>query len=345
MKAILFKDIEKIELGKKEIPKINNSNEVLIKINSSGICGTDLRIFNGTFNAKKDVTLGHEAVGVVEEVGSKVTKFTKKDRVIIDPTLFDSDCYYCNRGKFNLCDNKVGKEVGVDMDGSFAEYIIMPDNFVYKIPDNMSFDKALLVEPLACVLSNARACNLSVEDSVVILGAGPIGLVFAMVAQKVAKNLTIVEKNSYRIEFAKKIFDNVLDSSDRSYKDIVKSINNNRKPNLVVDTTGVLLEDALEIVDKGGRIVLMGFNSKYRANISPLYITNNAIQIIGAGDYNSVFSEAIALAENYELETLITHKLSLEEYEKAFSMLMGYNINTKEPVEGNAMKIAFSFEE
>ncbi len=344
MKALLFKDIEEIELKEKEIPKVSNSNDVLIKIHSSGICGTDLRIFSGTFNAKKGVVLGHEAVGVVEEVGNKVTKFKKNDRVIIDPTLFDSDCYYCNRGKFNLCDNKAGKEVGVDMDGSFAEYIVMPDNFVYKIPDSMSFDKAVLVEPLACVLNNIRACNLSVEDSVVILGAGPIGLVFAIVAQKVAKNITIVEKDKYRIEFAKQFCDNVIDSSDENYKDKIKSINNNRKANLVVDVTGVLLEESLQIVDKGGRIVLMGFNSKYRANISPLYITNNAIQIIGAGDYNSVFAEAIDLAENYELEKLITHKMPLEEYEKALSMLVGYNINTKEPVERHAMKIAFNFE-
>lgn len=78
MKALLFKDIEEIELKEKEIPKVSNSNDVLIKIHISGICGTDLRIFSGTFNAKKGVVLGHEAVGVVEEVGNKVTKFKKK---------------------------------------------------------------------------------------------------------------------------------------------------------------------------------------------------------------------------------------------------------------------------
>ncbi|WP_143315620.1 alcohol dehydrogenase catalytic domain-containing protein [Clostridium sp. HBUAS56017] len=339
MKAIVYKGSNSVNCEYRKEPKINKSTDVIVKITLTGVCGTDLRIYSGNFPGAKDVVLGHEAIGNIEEIGKDVTTIKVGDRVVIDPTLFDGKCYYCQKGFHNLCDNKANTETGVDKDGTFAEYIVMPEDFVYLLPDTISDDRAVLIEPLTCVLNNLEALKLAFDDKLVILGGGPIGTLFAMVAEKMALKTVIVEKRPERLNFLRNILSNseVVDANDKNYIDgIVKKFG--RKPNAVVDATGCLFEEALELVDKGGRIVLMGFNSNYKATISPLYITNNAITIIGAGDYNNMFIRAIDMAENIDLEKLITHRFKLSEAEDAFKILVGEkNVSDKNEI----MKVVF----
>ncbi|WP_162300634.1 zinc-dependent alcohol dehydrogenase [Anaerosacchariphilus polymeriproducens] len=321
MKSIVFKEKNVIAVEEREKPKVIKDNDVIIKIILTGICGTDLRIFTGNFNGDKGVILGHEAIGWVETIGSSVTTVKPGDRVLIDPTLFDGSCYYCKRGQHNLCDNKAKTETGVDKDGTFAEYIVMPEEFVYLLPDDISDERAVLIEPLACVLNNLEAASIEFDDNVVILGGGPIGTIFAMLSEKYALSTTIVEKRPERINFLKKILMNteVVNANDQDYLERISG--RKRKPSVVVDATGMMLEEAIQIVSKGGTVVAMGFNSTYRATISPLYLTNNAIKIVGAGDYNNMFVRAIDLAQNVKLESLITHTYSLDQAEEAFQIL------------------------
>lgn len=340
MKSIVFKGKNIIGVEEREKPEISKANDVIIKISLTGICGTDLRIFTGNFNGDKGVILGHEAIGWVESIGSSVTTVKPGDRVLIDPTLFDGTCYYCKKGFHNLCDNKAKTETGVDKDGTFAEYIVMPEEFVYLLPDNISDERAVLIEPLACVLNNMDAASLKFDDNVVVLGGGPIGTIFAMLSEKYALSTIIVEKRSERINFLKKILKNteVVNANEKDY--LEKIAGRKRKPSVVVDATGMMLEEAIQIVSKGGTVVAMGFNSTYRATISPLYLTNNAIKIIGAGDYNNIFVRAIDLAQNVELESLITHIYSLDQAEEAFHLLT--NSNDSEDL---VMKVVFKVSE
>lgn len=322
MKALVYKQTQKLAIEDRPKPSIIQADDVIVKIISTGICGTDRNIYLGRFKARENVILGHESVGIIEEIGNKVTKFTKGDRVIINPTLHCGRCDRCRRGEINLCENKSGKEIGVDRDGTFAQFAILPEEFIFKIPNGMSFDQAVFVEPLACVLNNANAANLSPSDDVAIMGAGPIGMIWALFAKKVASEVLMIEKDPFRINFAKKKIKKVVDANAENVIEAAIKINRGRKPRIVVETTGVMLEQGLELVDKGGKVVVMGFNSKYKASVNPQYLVNNAISIIGAGDYNShIFPKAIDIASKIYLEDLITQKFPLEAYDEAFSLL------------------------
>jgi len=341
MKAIVYSKEKNAAMIEKDQPELVQADDVVVKINYTGICGTDLRILMGKFIAQENVTLGHEAVGEVVQIGEGVRALGLGDRVIVDPTLFDGICDYCRKGSFHLCDHKAGSEVGVDRDGTFAQYTILPEKFLYKVPAEMTDERAVLVEPLACVLNNLEAGELKVDDSVVVLGGGPIGFLTALVASRSASKVILVERNPARIRFAKAHLEFVVDSREPHWIKEVLSLNGECKSSLVVDTTGVLLEEGLELVDKGGRVVIMGFDSDYEAKIKPLYLTNNAIRIIGAGDYNSMFPRAVKVAGNLDLESMITHRFSLDEYESAIGLLMSLNASSQMDGETEIMKVVF----
>jgi 2-desacetyl-2-hydroxyethyl bacteriochlorophyllide A dehydrogenase len=324
MKAVVFSGVRRMALEERPDPLIAQPDDVLVRVDSTGICGTDRNIYLGKFRAREGVILGHESVGVVAAVGPSVRGFKPGDRVIVNPTLHCGRCHFCRRGELNFCDHKAGSEIGVDRDGTFASYVIMPEQFLYMLPDRMTFERAVLVEPLACVLNNAKAAELNADDDVVIIGAGPIGMVWALHAQRVALRVTVVESTPFRIAFARSHVEHVVDAQNADVVERTIAANGGRKPRLVVDTTGVMLEPALELVSKGGRIVLMGFNATHLAHIHPLTLVSNGIRIIGAGDYNSqIFPSAIDLAGTLALDKLVTHQISLEEYDKGFALLTG----------------------
>lgn len=341
MKGIVFEKNLGARYLSVDEPEINLPYDVKIRIVASGICGTDLRILAGHFPARDGTILGHEAVGIVEALGSQVTSVQLGDRVILDPTLHCGQCRYCQTGRFNLCDFKAGTEVGVDRNGTFSEFTILPENFVHRIPDEMSFDKALLIEPLACVLNNLDAGEAGYQDHVVVLGAGPIGMITALVAQRFCKDVTVVEKNPQRLQFARGKFGRVLDSDRDDFPDFFQK--NAPLVDLVIDTTGVLMELGLKLCAKGSRLVLMGFNNNSRVQINPLEITMKALRITGAGDYNLKFPKAIEIAALLPLEELITHRFALGDFSQAFSALLDINSGKNGEIQKPMMKVVFDF--
>jgi fructokinase len=324
MKALVFKGPRSISLEERPEPRLASPDDVIVRGAYTGVCGTDRNIYLGNFRAKPGVILGHEAVGVVHAVGAGVAHLAPGDRVIVNPTLNCGNCEFCLRGDLNFCDNKAGTEIGVDRDGTFADYALLPAAFLHKVPATFSPERAALVEPFACVLNNVKAARLDAADDVVVVGGGPIGLLWALYASRMALRVTLVESDPFRQKFAKRKLDRVVAPNGSDFVAAAVAFNGGKKPRLVVDTTGVMLERSIDLVAKGGRIVLMGFNAGYRAIIQPLYLVNNGIQIIGAGDYNSqIFPTAIEQAGLMDMDWLITHIFLLEEYEKAFGLLTG----------------------
>lgn len=322
MRAVVYKDRLDITIEDRSDPRVEDGADVVVRVHSTGICGTDRNIFLGRFPARPGVILGHESVGTVESIGPHVRDLKVGDRVVINPTLYCGRCHYCRRGAFNFCDNKTGTEVGVDRDGTFAQFAALPDTFLHKIPDDIPFDRAVFIEPLACILNNIEAADLRPHDEVVVLGSGPIGTIFAMVAQKVAYRVVVVESDPYRLSLARGRFKHVVDSARGPFQEAAIDASGGRKPRVVVDTTGLMLDESVDLVAKGGRIIPMGFNSSARANFKVLYVVNNGISIIGAGDYNApIFPAAIDLAAELPLDELITHRFPLEGYREAFELL------------------------
>lgn len=339
MKAIVFKKEMLLSLEDRPYPDLVNPDDVVVRVHSTGICGTDRNILLGRFPARQGVVLGHESVGYVTAIGSQVPDFKVGDRVVVNPTLYCGHCHFCRRGAFNFCDNKTGAEIGVDRDGTFADYVRMPARFLHHLPPSMALDRAVFIEPLACVMNNANAVDLQPADDVVILGGGPIGMVFALYAQRFARKVIVVENDPFRRSFAAKLDLLTADSGHPDWQQHVVDQNDARQPSVVIETSGVLLDAAVALVAKGGRIAVMGFNGHVTAGFKVLRIVNNGIRVVGAGDYNGpIFPAAIELAAELPLEKLITHRFTLAEHDQAFNLLTG-NHDAAHPDQYGAMKI------
>ncbi|RSS58637.1 zinc-binding dehydrogenase [Streptomyces sp. WAC01280] len=335
MRALVYLGPGSAALQDRPAAQLLNGDDVVVEVVGTGVCGTDRKILLGRFPARPGVVLGHESVGVVRETGPQVRSVSVGDRVVVNPTLYCGWCVPCRRGATNFCRHKAGTEVGVDRDGTYAESVTLPERFVVRVPTGLSFRGAVLIEPLACVLNNVEAAAVSFDDTVVVLGAGPIGMLTALVAARQARRVTVVEPDGYRLGRAREQFAHVVDVAGTDPAEAVLKASDGERPSLVFDTTGVGLDAALRLVDDGGRIVVMGFDDTYAVPLHPLRLTNRGIRLIGAGDYRAdTFPVAVDLAAELSaprsgtegepfLERLVTHEFPLEGYEDAFAALGG----------------------
>lgn len=231
-------------------PQPTRPDDVRVRVVQTGICGTDRGVLTGKFPAKTGVIMGHEAVGLVDETAA-AGRLAPGDRVVINPTLYCSACPQCAAARFNHCVNKAGTEVGLDRDGSYADYIVLPERFVHRLPPGMTWDRAVVVEPLACVLNNLDAASIVPGEAVTILGAGPIGLVTAMAALHLGSNILLVETNPFRRELATKILHDLPTAASLTVTD-PDAATTASPSRTVIDTVGSLLGTALRLVDTAG---------------------------------------------------------------------------------------------
>lgn len=316
MNALVLNPDNAIELATRPRPACAAPDDVVVRVVQTGICGTDRSIVVGKFHARPGVILGHEAVGEVSEVGHAVSTLEVGDRVIINPTLWCGMCRECRRGRLDWCGNKTGNEIGIDRDGAFAEYILLAERFLYRIPDDMSYDQAVGVEPLACVLNNLDPA-VAPGDSVTVLGAGPIGLTCALAVSSHGGRVRLVEADPQRRELAAAVLDGL--PGHRVSVHPAEAPDEQVTADVVIDTVGDLLERAMDLAELGGTVVIMGFNANAEAKVRPLEVLQRGIRILGAGEYNSlIFPRAIELARQLPMERLITHRFTLDQHQAAF---------------------------
>jgi L-iditol 2-dehydrogenase len=208
MKAAVYLDKDKMEVREMPIPAVD-ANSVLVKVRSCAICGSDIRIFHhGNSRVKPPQILGHESSGEVAEAGGNVSRFKPGDRVAIGADVPCGECACCEAGIGNNC--RINYAMGYQFAGSFAEYVLLNKTVVnygpvHTIPDAVTFDEAALAEPLACVLNAVELTNIRLGDTVVILGAGPIGCMIIPIAyMSGASKVIVVQRSRPRMEAAKK---------------------------------------------------------------------------------------------------------------------------------------------
>ncbi|GHD80349.1 zinc-binding dehydrogenase [Streptomyces goshikiensis] len=339
MRALVYLGPGSAELQDRPAAQLAHDDDVVVEIVGTGVCGTDRKILLGRFPARPGTVLGHESVGVVRETGPQVRSVGVGDRVVVNPTLYCGWCSPCLRGATNFCRHKAGTEVGVDRDGTYAEAVTLPERFVERVPAGLPFRSAVLIEPLACVLNNVEAASVTFGDTVVVLGAGPIGMLTALVAGRQARRVTLAEPDGYRLERAREHFAHVVDVAGADPVEAVAKAWGEERPSVVFDTTGTGLDAALRLVDDGGRVVVMGFDDAYSVPLRPLRLTNRGIRLIGAGDYRAdTFPVAVNLAAELGapqrpgrgtgtlLDRLVTHEFPLERYSEAFTALGGLTL-------------------
>ena len=338
MKALFWMKGNKLELKDVDEPTIKLPTQVKVKIYGTGICGTDLNLLKGKVTATYGKIIGHEAVGTVVQIGEQVKNISVGDRVIIDPTQFCGKCFYCRKGLTCFCETFDDYQLGIGTDGTFADYYVGDERFMYKIHNSMDWDTAVLVEPLTCVMNVFQKAGVKPYESVLIIGAGPVGLICQMVSKRLARLTVGVELNSFRRQKAKEIADYVYHPAELTLEEVYR-INCNRKFDVIIDAVGNQLDKAVKFVEKGGRILPMGFDETYRFTFNPMSFLSKGISIIGAGEVHQMTESALQYAGSIpDLGRLVTSKLPMKNYEEAFNELLGYNCETEMHFESRTIK-------
>lgn len=321
MKAVVFTDVEQIAL--ETIPDPEPAiGEVVVKIAQSGICGTDIHIYHNEYLSDFPLIPGHEFSGEVVAIGKNVEMDIKVgDRVAVDPNIYCMHCDFCRNEQANHCLNWQG--VGVTRAGGFAEYVNVPARACYKLPDNMTDEQAAFIEPLACVAYAMRRFPVSPADKVLIIGAGPMGLLLVQAFQNTnASSITVVEKQPARLELAKMMGANYVVAAGATQTEALKEI----APygfDAVIDATGVpkVIEGAFQYLKPRGRFLQFGVTAMdAKIEISPYDIFKNDWSITGSFAICYSFLPAIdwLASGRIDVSQLVSHTVPMAGFANAF---------------------------
>jgi threonine dehydrogenase-like Zn-dependent dehydrogenase len=338
MEALVYDGPWKIALRHVSVPRVNASN-VLVRVRATGICGTDLGIIAGSYAARAPVILGHEAAGEVVEVGSDVTDVAVGDHVVIDPTYYCGACRMCRTGRRNHCVQKPNTESGVSRDGTFAPYYITEPRFLYRLPAGMSFEEAALAEPLSCALTGLLQLRLRPDFSALVVGGGPMGVLYSHGLALRGLGGAVVEVADQRRELAA----TALPSSFAAYAavdDAVAAISYGTEVDVIVDTTGKLVEQALRLLAPGGQLLAIGLGAS-AALVDPARMADRSLSLIGSIDSLDTFSAALHLlaAGSVPAPRILTEALPLTDFKSALASL-GCDVDVQaRGLPANALKL------
>lgn len=324
MLAAVFEGEGRLGLREVAVPRLQAPTDVLLAVRAAGICGTDVHILAVPpgHPAKPGIILGHEYTAEVVAVGDRVVHVRPGDRVVVDPSVWCGSCPYCQRGLTNLCERMEG--IGIVRDGGFAASSVVPAHAVYTIQPHVLPEIAALAEPLADVLAGLGKMRVLPGDSALVLGAGPIGLLFTLLLRAAGiGRLLVAEVAAYRATQATAYgADRVINPRE---EDLAAAVHRETGvgADVVVDAVGVLLEDALGCVRRGGRVVLFGMNEHARPAVKQYDVTKYEIQILGTYIARGTFPQAVRLLESGRLDVgrLITHRFALAEIHQGIDLL------------------------
>lgn len=323
MTAAVFERKGVLTVKEIPIPTIKTPEDVLIKIKAVSICGTDVRALTDppAFLFTEGIVVGHECNGIVEAIGENVTNVKVGDSVVVHPNNWCEKCYFCRTGKINLCENFT--HIGDKVDGAMAEYACVPEKLVYKINAEIPPHIACLTEPLACVLNPTMDIRVHPGESVVVLGAGPIGLIFMMLYKAAGAKVIMSDLSEHRRAFALKLgADLVFDPSDEAMVAKIRK-ETGVGANIVVDAVGLLMDQAVQLVRKGGDVILFGINEAAKVQLHQAPIVFNEINIHGKFITKGTFPSAIEIIENniIPIEKLVTHRLPIQEIKTGLELM------------------------
>jgi len=332
MLAAIFEGEGKLRIRQVPVPELIQDDDVLIKVKMASICGTDVQILKvpAAHPATTGVILGHEYVGTVVRTGRKVVGIEIGDNVVVEPNLSCGHCEYCKTGNPNLCMNMT--TFGIFENGGFAEFSLVPVRTVHKLKPKFSLETAVFAEPLSCVVNSINKLNPRQSDCVVVLGAGPIGLLFIKVLKAMGvRKIIVSQRSALRQQVAAECGATiVVDPTKQNIVEIVKA-ETGSGADIVIECVGSLLQDAISSCRKGGKVLLFGLNSHATAEIKPFEVTHKEIEIIGSFISKFTFPPAITMLENkiIDVTNLITHRFALDEFEKGLKVAL----------EGKAIKV------
>ncbi len=324
MRVPVFIGEGRLEVQDRPTPQIKNPDDVLLRVEACGLCGTDLNILAvpPAHKANPGTVLGHEFVGTVAEIGKGVKYVREGDRVVVAPRLNCNQCRYCRRGLPNQCEDY--KTLGITLDGGLAPYVVAPERALYKISREVAVDDAVFAEVLSCVFGGTTRVPINAGESVVILGAGPVGLLYGMVYRASGAGQVIVtDVAPFRLELARKNgADLVINSREQDVEALVKE-HTAIGADIVVDAVGSLLPQAVKLARRGGRIVLFGLQPHALPPTSQYHITRYELTVQGAFGGANQFPGVVQMLERGVIHPapLITHRIAATNVADAFAAM------------------------
>lgn len=326
MLAAVYYNNKDIRIQEVPKPKIND-NEILLKVISSGICGTDVLEWYRIKQAPR--ILGHEVTGDIAEAGKNVKNYKIGDRIFVSHHVPCNTCDYCLRGFHTACHTL--HTTNFDP-GGFAEFVRIPeinvDRGILKLPDGMDYDDGVFIEPLGCVARGQRAARISAGDSVLVIGSGISGLLHIQLAKiSGASKIFAADISEYRLNAAKKFGADYAIDAKNDIAGEIKKLNNNKLADLVIVCTGAIeaVNQALKCADKGGAILFFAVPKPgIDVTIPITEFWRDEIRILtsyGASPADLKVSLDLISSKKINVKGMITHKLPLAEAQKAFQLV------------------------
>lgn len=332
MKAAFKTQEGTFELGEANVPDITQPDWVLAEVRVAGICGTDLRHWKQHEPDLACKIMGHELSGVVVKVGPAVKHVKPGDRVVIETVLGDQTCEWCNVKQYNLCPNLYPVRMKT-VSQAFAQYVAGPAEKFYKLPDHVSFEEATLLDTFSVCLHAIQLSGIKINDKVVIIGAGCIGLGQLQLAKACGADVLIIDKVDSALKVAKELGADVVVNSDKEdAAQLVKDFTGNRGADIVFECAGgsampMTLPQAISYVRIAGKVVLVGGFEKDQKKIEVdwSHVQMSEIKLIPSASYSywDIYPEmkiCLDLVANGKLNAkkLITHNFSLDNINEAF---------------------------
>ena len=324
MKAIQIVKPGELRIIDMEKPHIDEKNNILVKMRAAGICGSDVGIYHGT-NAAATYprVIGHEMVGVVEEIGSNVKELKVGDRIIVNQVVSCGECYPCRHNRGNVCDHLEVR--GVHRDGGYREYMAVPEEDCYILPDNLSDADAVMIEPTTIAIQSLSRAEVEDDDVIFIIGCGALGSSILRIARLTNAKIIVGDIVDDKLNDALKNGAHyAVNLSHEDFKEKVKEYSNGRGPTVTIDAacTKDSLMNAIKVTGNAGRVITMGFSIS-PTEVNQFLITSKELDVRGSRLQNKKFGEAIKLINEgkIDLSGAVSHTFNYLDAQKAFDFI------------------------
>ncbi|WP_158752082.1 galactitol-1-phosphate 5-dehydrogenase [Acidobacterium sp. S8] len=335
MKALLLSEYKKLEVA--DLPRpVPGPEEVLVGVEACGICGSDVHGYDGTSGRRiPPIVMGHEAAGVVAEIGSGVSDFKVGDRVTFDSTVYCGACDYCRSGQVNLCDNRqvVGVSCGdYRRSGAFAEYVVVPQRILYRLPEELSFPEAAMLEAVSVALHAVAVSEFKGGETVLVIGAGMVGLLTLQAARAGgASRVMVADIDATRLKMAKEMgADEVLELSGAALVAEVMRLTAGKGVDVALEAVGrnETISAAIDCVRKGGTVTLIG-NISPEVTLPLQKVVTRQIRLQGTAASSGEYPQAIELMTSGKIRVkpLISAVAPLDEGPRWFERLYAHEPN------------------
>ena len=324
MKAIQIVKPGELRIIDMEKPHIDDKNNILVKMRAAGICGSDVGIYHGT-NAAATYprVIGHEMVGVVEEIGSNVKKLKVGDRIIVNQVVSCGECYPCRHNRGNVCDHLEVR--GVHRDGGYREYMAVPEEDCYILPDNLSDADSVMIEPTTIAIQSLSRAEIEDDDVIFIIGCGALGSSILRIARLTNAKIIVGDIVDDKLNDALKNGTHyAVNLSHEDFEEKVKEYSNGRGPTVTIDAacTKDSLMNAIKVTGNAGRVITMGF-SITPTEVNQFLITSKELDVRGSRLQNKKFGEAIKLINEgkIDLSGAVSHTFNYLDAQRAFDFI------------------------